>query len=81
MLDQSNKYINEIQNDLENKDWRGVLADAQNKYEMDWPDDRDELEEDPAFQQMWNELGGNKIAKTVEKKNVKVEIKEKEVQQ
>ena len=74
VLDSSNKYINEIQTQLENKDWRGILADAQNKYELEWPDDREEVQEDPAFQKMWDELGGNKIAKTVEKKAVRVQI-------
>lgn len=82
MLDQSNKYINEIQNELENKDWRGVLADAQNKCQIEWPDDQEEVEEDPAFQKMWNELGGNKVVKpekkVVEQKSVKVEISEGE---
>jgi len=42
-LEQSNKYINEVQAQLEEKDWRGVLADAQNKYELEWPDDREEV--------------------------------------
>lgn len=53
VLDDSNKYIQEIQNELEKKDWRNVLDDAKNKYEMEWPDDKDEIEEDPAFQKMW----------------------------
>ena len=39
MLDDSNKYIREVQDVLEDKDWRGILVDAQNKYEMEWPDD------------------------------------------
>jgi hypothetical protein len=53
-----------------------VLADAQNKVEIEWPDDREEVEEDPAFQQMWEELGGNKISKGKEvgKKNVNVNV-------
>lgn len=83
VLDDSNKYIKEVQDALEAKDWRNVLAEAQNKVEIEWPDDREEVEEDPAFQQMWEELGGNKIAKgkEVQKKKVSVEIesgKEKE---
>lgn len=53
-----------------------MLADAQNKVEIEWPDDREEVEEDPAFQQMWEELGGNKISKGKEvgKKNVNVDV-------
>lgn len=54
MLDDSNKYIREVQEELENKDWRGILAEAQNKYELEWPDDREEVEEDPEFQKMWD---------------------------
>ena len=65
MLDDSNKYIREVQEELENKDWRGILAEAQNKYQMDWPDDSEEVQEDPEFQKMWNELGGNKLPKSV----------------
>lgn len=29
------------------------MDDAKNKYELEWPDDKDEIEEDPAFQKMW----------------------------
>ena len=47
-----------VQKDMEAKDWRGILDDAKNKYELEWPDDREEIEEDPAFQEMWKELGG-----------------------
>lgn len=73
VLDDSNKYIQEIQNELEKKDWRNVLDEAKNKYEMEWPDDKDEIEEDPAFQKMWKELGGDAVVnKTVEKKKVTV---------
>ena len=78
MLDDSNKYIREIQDHLENKDWRGVLEEAQNKCQLDWPDDREEVEEDPEFQKMRDELGGNKLPKTVERRKVKVEVSEKE---
>lgn len=50
-----------------------MLDDAKNKYEMEWPDDKDEIEEDPAFQKMWKELGGDAVVnKTVEKKKVTV---------
>ena len=66
-----------MQDQLEAKDWRGVLQDAQQKYEIDWPNDSEEVQEDPAFQQMWEELGGNTaVQKSVAKKNVHVEIKE-----
>ena len=64
-LDDSNKYIKEVQEVLEDKDWRGILADAQNQYAIDWPDDSEEIQEDPAFQEMWDEIGGNKISKKV----------------
>jgi hypothetical protein len=73
VLDDSNKYIREVQEALEEKDWQGVLADAQTKCQIEWPDDREEVEEDPAFQEMWAELGGNKLPK-VAKKTVKVEV-------
>jgi hypothetical protein len=50
--------------------------------EIEWPDDREEVEEDPAFMKMWDELGGNKLAKgkgkEVSKKTVKVEIEANE---
>ena len=46
VLDNSNRYIREVQDELEAKDWQGVLADAQNKYEMEWPDDSEEFQED-----------------------------------
>lgn len=74
VLDQSNKYIQTIQEELQNKDWRNVLAEAQNKYEIEWPNDQEEIQEDPAFQKMWDELGGNKLSKSVEKKNVSANI-------
>lgn len=61
MLEDSNKYIAMMQREMEQKDWRGVLDEAQNKYELEWPDDSEEIQEDPAFEAMWNELGGNKI--------------------
>lgn len=42
---------------------------------MEWPDDRQEVENDPAFQEMWKELGGDKIStKEVSKKQVTVQI-------
>lgn len=44
--------MREIQEQLEKKDWRDVLNEAQKKYSLDWPDQKDE-ESDPAFQQMW----------------------------
>lgn len=40
---------------------------------MEWPDDKDEVENDPAFQQMWKELGGDAAVKKVaQRKNVNV---------
>jgi hypothetical protein len=74
VLDESNKYIQEVQNDLEKKDWRNVLDEAKNKYELEWPDDSEETQNDPAFQQMWKELGGDAaVSKAVERKKVHVE--------
>ena len=55
---------------MEDKDWRGILADCQNQYAIDWPDDSEEVEEDPAFQEMWAEIGGNKISNTQGQKAV-----------
>jgi hypothetical protein len=50
--------------------------EAQKKYEIEWPDDREEIEEDPEFQAMWKEIGGDKIEgkKEVEGKKVNVEV-------
>lgn len=66
---------------MEKKDWQGIIDDAKNKYELEWPQDQEELEDDPNFQAMWEELGGNKIKKEqkgIQKKKVKVEIPQKE---
>ncbi len=63
---------------MEKKDWQGVIQEAKNKYELEWPQEEEELEEDPAFRAMWAELGGDKIDKKMNKKPaekaVKVEI-------
>ena len=64
-----------MQDTLEQKDWRRVLDESKQKYEMEWPDDKEEAENDPAFQQMWKELGGDAaVNKVVERKNVNVNI-------
>lgn len=36
-LEDSNKYIKDMQNLMQKKDWQGILDDAKNKYELDWP--------------------------------------------
>ena len=36
--------------------------EAQKKYQIEWPDDREEIQEDPDFQAMWKQIGGDKIA-------------------
>lgn len=59
-----------MQDLMEKKDWQGVIDDAKNKYELDWPQDEEELEDDPAFKAMWSELGGDKIDKKVSNKKV-----------
>ena len=62
---------------MESKDWQGVIEDAKNKYELEWPQDEEQLEDDPAFTAMWEELGGNKISgksKKPAKKEVGVDI-------
>jgi hypothetical protein len=42
---------------------------------MEWPDDTEEVQSDPAFQQMWKELGGDAaVNKAVERKKVTVDI-------
>ena len=41
MLDDANKYTKEIQDELEAKDWQNVLAEAQNKCQIDWPEEDD----------------------------------------
>ena len=68
VLEDSNRYIREVQEALEDRDWRGVLPDCQNQYAIDWPDDSEEVQEDPAFQEMWAELGGNKLPQVASKK-------------
>lgn len=70
-LDDSNKYIKEMQELMEKKDWQGVIEEAKNKCELDWPQDQEELEEDETFQAMWKELGGDKIDNKVQKKQEK----------
>ena len=74
MLDDSNKYIQEIQQTLEQKDWRRVLDEAQNKYEIEWPNDSEEIQEDPAFKEMWKELGGDTVGQKVPRKAITVEV-------
>ena len=61
MLDDSNRYVRDIQEYLEAKDWQNVLAEAQHKVQIEWPDDSREVQEDPAFKAMWEEIGGNQI--------------------
>ena len=38
-LEDSNKYIKDIQNELERKDWQNVLAEAKQKTDIQWPED------------------------------------------
>lgn len=61
---------------MEKKDWQGIIDDAKNKYELDWPQDEEQLEDDPEFQAMWDQIGGNKLKtnkkKNIEGKNIKV---------
>lgn len=64
---------------MEKKDWQGVIEDAKNKYELEWPQDQENIEEDPAYKAMWEELGGNKIDKKISnkkpaEKNIKVQV-------
>ena len=59
---------------------RMIIEDAKNKYEIEWPQEEEDLEDDPTFQTLWNEIGGNKIDKP-QKKNVKVEIPVEKQQQ
>lgn len=76
-LQESNQYIKEMQVLMQNKDWQGVIEDAKNKYELEWPQDEEQLEDDPAYQAMWEELGGNKLAQKSKKpaqRQVKVQI-------
>lgn len=76
-LQESNQYIKEMQVLMQNKDWQGVIEDAKNKYEIEWPQDEEQLEDDPAYQAMWEELGGNKLTQKSKKpahRQVKVQI-------
>jgi len=45
---------------------------------MEWPDDKDEVENDPAFQKIWQELGGDAEVRRVEKKSVNVVINQQQ---
>lgn len=70
---------------MEKKDWQGVIEDAKNKYELEWPQDQENIEEDPAYKAMWEELGGNKIDKKISnkkpaEKNIKVQVPETQVE-
>lgn len=51
---------------MEKKDWQGIIDQAKNKYQLEWPDEH--VDDDPAFQAMWDELGGNKIDKKITNK-------------
>ena len=35
-LEDSNKYINDVQQYLENKDWRGIIEEAKQDYSIKW---------------------------------------------
>ena len=48
---------------MEEKDWRGILDEAKNQYQVEWPQEEEELDDDPTFQALWDEIGGNKIDK------------------
>lgn len=41
-----------MQDLMEKKDWQGIIDEAKNKYELEWPEEEN-MEEDPAFQAMW----------------------------
>lgn len=74
-----------MQDLMEKKDWQGVIEDAKNKYELEWPQDQENIEEDPAYKAMWEELGGNKIDKKISskkpaEKNIKVQVPETQVE-
>ena len=74
--------MKEIQDHLEAKDWQNVLAEAQQKVEIEWPDDSEEIQEDPAFKAMWEEIGGNKVTKKeVAKKEVNVNVQPQRIQE
>lgn len=38
---------------MEKKDWRGILDEAKQKYEVEWPEEED-IEEDETFQKLWD---------------------------
>lgn len=65
-----------MQNEMEEKDWRGILEQAKHKTELDWPEEEN-MDEDPAFQELWKEIGGNKIP---EKKQINVNIPQQQTQ-
>lgn len=43
-----------MQQMMDQKDWQGVIEDAKNKYELEWPDDEEDMNDDPAFQELWS---------------------------
>lgn len=48
-----------VQQELEDKDWKDVVAQAQQKYEgVEWVA---EEEEDEDFKKLWKDLGGEKL--------------------
>ena len=62
------------------------MDEAKNQYQVEWPQEEEELDDDPTFQSLWDEIGGNKIDKKIEKKlpekkNIKVEVPSQEVEE
>lgn len=54
VLEQSNKYMKGVQDELQRMDWRGVLADvAANRYNNDF---MLEAEKDPDVERMYEEM-------------------------
>lgn len=76
VLEDSNKYINDVQQYMEKKDWRGILDEAKQKYEVEWPEEED-IEEDETFQKLWDQIGGNKIPA---KKQINVSVPQQQQQ-
>ncbi len=59
VLDESNKYMAKVQQQLEDKDWRSIVEQSKEKYVgIEW---EAEEEEDEQFKQLWHDLGGDKL--------------------
>ena len=73
VLEQSNKYMKDVQDELERMDWRGILADvAANRVPNN--DFILEAEQDPEVERMYEEMERQVLGPRVEPPKIKIDI-------